>query len=57
MRNGVILTENSPQAIISNCHCDTIEEGYLLLSQKQECEEKVGSVTYNCDFIKVFLTP
>ncbi|KAK7588216.1 hypothetical protein V9T40_005461 [Parthenolecanium corni] len=40
MRNGVILSENSPQAIISNCHCNTIEEAYLLLSQKQECEEK-----------------
>lgn len=36
MRNGVQIAEDSPQNILAQCETQSLEEAFLLLSQRQE---------------------
>lgn len=35
MRNGVLLAEQSPQQLLTEYNCDSLETVFLLLSQQQ----------------------
>lgn len=38
MRNGVLLTEEQPQALIQRYNCSYLEDAFLALCRKQENE-------------------
>lgn len=40
MRNGVLLAEDAPTALIERCGCTDLEEAFLILSHKQENTSK-----------------
>lgn len=35
MRKGILLAEASPTEIMASCNADTLENAFLILSQKQ----------------------
>lgn len=36
MRDGVIIIEESPEMLMTRCNTNSLEEAFLVLSQKQE---------------------
>ena len=39
MRGGVLLAEEPPPILLQQYHCDTLEEVFLKLSEKQEKQD------------------
>ncbi|XP_024214029.1 ABC transporter G family member 23 isoform X2 [Halyomorpha halys] len=44
MRGGILLAEEPPPILLQQYHCETLEEVFLKLSEKQEKEEPLGGV-------------
>lgn len=40
LRHGKLLAEASPKRLLAKCRCDSLEEAFLRLSQKQEVNEE-----------------
>lgn len=45
LRNGKILAEGDPRSLLDEHQCSTVDDLFLLLSQKQE--EDIPSVSYD----------
>lgn len=45
MRNGVLLAENTPDNIMQRYEVSTVEEAFLILSQKQGINDEVDNKT------------
>lgn len=54
MRDGVLLAEHSPSTLMVSQGCDSLEEAFLLLSQKQEVTRTDDAdVSEICDSISL----